>query len=271
MLGKLLKHEFRATGRIMLPVFAALVLVAALANLSIRLLDRGSIHNGFLNFVLIFITVIFGLSLFAIFLVTLVLMVVRFHRNLLGDEGYLMHTLPVSVHGLVWSKMLVSLVWFIATALILLLIGGITVMIQNGTSLAELLRMIDWNKFRLMLAGAGIRGGDLTLALIETAVFGLLSFFTLCLHFYAALAIGHIFNRDKIILSIVFFVAISFALSLLSTVLGIRIEVAVESVDSSALKQLRSVLLAAIGIETFYAALLYLTTAFCLRRRLNLS
>ena len=68
-----------------------------------------------------------------------------------------------------------------------------------------------------------------------------------------------------------FFVAISFALSLLSTVLGIRIEVAVESVDSSALKQLRSVLLAAIGIETFYAALLYLTTAFCLRRRLNLS
>ena len=36
MLGKLMKHEFRATARIMLPVMGAMVALALLANLSIR-------------------------------------------------------------------------------------------------------------------------------------------------------------------------------------------------------------------------------------------
>ena len=36
MLGKLLKHEFRATGRIMLPLFGILLLVSVGANFSIR-------------------------------------------------------------------------------------------------------------------------------------------------------------------------------------------------------------------------------------------
>ena len=35
MLGKLLKHEFRATGRIMLPLMGALLALALMANLSI--------------------------------------------------------------------------------------------------------------------------------------------------------------------------------------------------------------------------------------------
>ena len=41
-------------------------------------------------------------------------MVVRFRNNLMTDEGYLMFTLPVSVHQLLWSKLLVSMLWFIA-------------------------------------------------------------------------------------------------------------------------------------------------------------
>lgn len=39
-------------------------------------------------------------------------MVVRFRNNLMTDEGYLMFTLPVSVHQLLWSKLLVSMLWF---------------------------------------------------------------------------------------------------------------------------------------------------------------
>ena len=40
MLGKLMKHEFRATGRIMLPLLGAELLLSVLAGFSVRGLDR---------------------------------------------------------------------------------------------------------------------------------------------------------------------------------------------------------------------------------------
>ena len=40
MLGKLLKHEFRATGRTMLPVLGVLTALVALANLVVRFGDQ---------------------------------------------------------------------------------------------------------------------------------------------------------------------------------------------------------------------------------------
>ena len=42
----------------------------------------------------------------------------RFYKNLLRDEGYLMLTLPASVHQQVWSKLIVSSVWFIITGVV---------------------------------------------------------------------------------------------------------------------------------------------------------
>ena len=53
----------------------------------------------------------------------------RFKRNLLGDEGYLMHTLPVKTRDNILSKSIVSVVWTIVSffvvglAYFILLIG----------------------------------------------------------------------------------------------------------------------------------------------------
>ena len=44
MLGKLLKHEFRATGRTMLPALGAVLALAVLANFSIRFRSRWHQH-----------------------------------------------------------------------------------------------------------------------------------------------------------------------------------------------------------------------------------
>ena len=51
-------------------------------------------------------------------LMSIVLMVNRFRTNLMGDEGYVTFTLPVSSHQIVWSKIIVSTVWFIATGIV---------------------------------------------------------------------------------------------------------------------------------------------------------
>ena len=276
MLGKLLKQEFRATGRIMLPVFGALVLLSVLANVSIRMLDFGLDKSPVLTFLFIFLIVAFGLGVFATMFITLWLMITRFYRNLLKDEGYLMHTLPVSVHGLVWSKLIVSFCWFLAAGLVILLITGISTLIQSGTDLARLLQGFpSWSMVKAALAEEGIRMGDLWLTLLEALALGLVGFIAVCLHFYAAMAMGHMFNRDKVLLSIVFFVLLSFVMNLFTSMSGIGAVQSLAGLDldstRAALGLVHRALLFGFLIETVQAAALYFATTLSLRRGLNLA
>ena len=277
MLGKLLKQEFRATGRIMLPVFGALVILSVLGNFSMRMLDSGMSNNGFLGFLAVFFIGVFIFGMFAAVIMTLVLMISRFYRNLLKDEGYLMHTLPVSVHGLVWSKLIVSLVWFVVTGIVIFVIIFLTALIQSGTNLAELfLEFPSWAEVKEMLAVYGIHGHDITLFFAELIALILIGMLASCLHFYAAMAIGHMFSKDKVLLSIVFFVAISFVLSLLTTLLGFRLtDLAALTVESGSSEMLlvymRRLLVFSIGVELVQGALLYFATTLSLRRGLNLA
>ena len=115
MLIKLMKHEFRATGRVMGPLYLVLLVTAIGANLSTRGLMEAD--NEFLNMLGGLLVVAFVFAIMGVCLMSLVLMVQRFYKNLLGDEGYVMFTLPASVHQQMWSKLIVSAVWFAATFL----------------------------------------------------------------------------------------------------------------------------------------------------------
>ena len=95
-----------------------------------------------------------------------------------------------------------------------------------------------------------------------------------CLHFYAAMAMGHMFSKDKVLLSIVFFVALSFVLSLIGTLLGFRIDnlagLSQEMDAEMILLFSRKILLFSLGVELLQGALLYVATTLSLRRGLNL-
>ena len=118
MLTKLLKHEFRATARIMGPLYLVLLAVALGFNFSARLMDSG---NFVLNMLAALVVMAYVVAITAVFIVAFILMLQRFYKNLLGDEGYIMFTLPASVHQHVWSKLIVSSVWFIITGVVVML------------------------------------------------------------------------------------------------------------------------------------------------------
>lgn len=81
MLRKLLKHEFRATGRVMLPLFGLLVLASVGANLSIRgMLDSDSTFLSTLGTILI---MLFTVAIVAVGIMAFILMINRFYKNLL--------------------------------------------------------------------------------------------------------------------------------------------------------------------------------------------
>ena len=276
MLSKLLKHEFRATGRTMLPVYAAVVVLAVLANFSIRVIDR-SVHTLLTIFCGLIIAA-FVVGIIAAGIMTVVMMIKRFYTNYLKDEGYLMHTLPVSVHELVWSKMIVSVVWFAATFLVICLVILLTALIQTGTSLAQFFAGFpSWAEIKAALAEAGIRSGDLWVIGLEMLLAVVVAGLYTCLHFYAAMSLGHMFAKDKILLSIVFFVGISFVLSMATTGYGAGRFYSLEGMDvtldtaQEAIRFAKAMLAEMLLIEAIQTAVLYVATVMGLKKGLNLA
>ena len=276
MLGKLLKHEFRATGRVMLPVYGAVLLLAVLANVSLRVMDH--VTGSFLTLLLGLIVVAFIFGIIAAAIMTAVLMIKRFYTNYLKDEGYLMHTLPVSVHELVWSKMLVSVVWFAATFVVIWLVILLTALIQTGTSLAQFFAGFpSWAEIKAFMEQAGIRMGDLWLIGFEALLCVIVGGLFTCLHFYAAMSLGHMFSKDKILLSIVFYIGLSFVLSMATTGYSAGRFYSLESMDvtldtaQEAIRFAKAVMGEILLVEVIQSAVLYIATVLGLKRGLNLA
>ena len=275
MLGKLLKHEFKATARTMLPMFGVVVLLSVLANLGFAQIADS--ENGALD-------ILFGLFIFAFFLglftmgiMSMVVMIQRFYKNVLGDEGYLTLTLPVNVHEIVWSKLIVSFVWFLATGLIAMAAVFIAVFTLTYTELGEMFQNMPsfGEMMRMFFEETGVTPLQLTGAIAQFAAMIILSSLTGCLHFYAAMALGHSFSNNKVLLSVVFFIAISFVFSFVSSLLGIFVEglamtVTVEA-GSSVMTTLQELSLGSMIYTLIEGVILYLLTTYCLKHRLNLS
>ena len=202
MFGKLLKHEFRATGRIMLPLLGGVLVLSPLAGLLSKAVNRGT-GGGLIRFFSFIFMFAFVVGMVAVFVVSLVIMVRRFYFNMLGDEGYLTFTLPVGVNGLVVSKLVVSFVWFVAAVLIAAIAGAIAIKTYySGSDFTVVWGFVgDLSE----LVGAG----NIVLYCLEALVMLFLMSCTACLHFYAAMALGNCFSGKKIFLSICFFVLLS--------------------------------------------------------------
>ena len=115
MLGKLLKHDFKALFRNYGLLFIALFGVTFLYKLYL-LLPRNIVLE-FTNSLMgvLYVVVILG-CLFG----TVVINIVRFYKNLVTDEGYLTFPLPVSSKQIIASKLISSLVMDILMAFAIL-------------------------------------------------------------------------------------------------------------------------------------------------------
>lgn len=270
MLGKLMKHEFRATSRLMLPLLVVVLGLAALERVYDGIL--GNIHSdlGLVNVLQFLLLFAFIVSLIAAVICAVVLMVQRFSKNLMGDEGYLMFTLPVNQHQLIVSKLLVSIVWFLAVIAVDILAVFIA-SYQQGM-LSELIDALaaTWRNMRQLFSGA--QGWIVT----ELVLLMLVSLAMSCLQFYAPIAIGHSFARRKGLYSVIFFFAIQFVMQILGiSSIDVSAEylfgwdVTVTAVDAFG-QQLHNFLLYSLGTTTVATVVLYLITWLMMKKRLNL-
>lgn len=116
MLKQLLKYEFKATKSLYFGLYLALALLSVVLGVTFRQENAWTDNTNFGRLEVI-LMVLYLSVIFAIAVLCFVSTVQRFYRNLLGREGYLMHTLPVTETQLILSKLITSMVWVLCSGL----------------------------------------------------------------------------------------------------------------------------------------------------------
>lgn len=271
MLGKLMKYELRATSRMMGPLLLltlALGICVRVTTDAVKRLDSGLLDTVNGLFVLAFVFALLATAVFSV-----VLMVMRFQKNLMTDEGYLMFTLPANVHHLLFSKMFISVFWFLAV-IATDAVSLFALVYENGM-FEEFFRMLG-EVFAKLGSYYAVNG---TLFVLEALAMVLVSMLAACLLFYAPISIGHSFANRKTLLSVVFYFVIQTVLQVLFVAaIGV-----LNHVDVPALRQLfyvdtisatitlaHIVLISTLLASLLVGAALYFLTAHMLKKHLNL-
>ncbi len=199
MLGKLLKYDVKATGRILLPIFGATLIIAAINGVwpwAESITTLGSVM-GALQIGKVIATLLFcGAAMFCGGL-CFIAAALRFKSGILGNEGYLFNTLPVHPMTNTFAQLITAVVFQIL---------GVFILYISGSFFTG-----DFSIYGLKSALFNFLGihfnGDVKLQ-IMSYVITILAVVLVNVAIYASLSIGHSFNSGKKIISAAAFVVL---------------------------------------------------------------
>lgn len=238
MLGKLMKYEFRATARLFLPMYLLLIVLAGINRLFLELSDNQMFHlfegnrvlEELLNVMTFSVTMLYVLGVLALFILTFVIFIYRFYRNLLGDEGYLMMTLPVTANQNLWAKLHTSVIWSVASLVVCIL--SLCILLLSPSDMDWIVQIVP-NFFQEFLRIVRI---DSTMMFhlicygIEFVILMIATLYANVVFYYACLAIGHRLSRKHRLLSAIgAYLIISFILQIVSTILFVIFGVSMDT------------------------------------------
>lgn len=218
MLKQLLKYEFKATKRLYFGLYLALALLSVVLGVTFRQENALAHSTSFQNLEVILMMVYVSVIL-AIAVLCFVNTVQRFCRNLLGREGYLMHTLPVTETQLILSKLLTSMVWVLCSGLVGVVC--ITVMVSIGVLDAEVLGTVNWDRWKQLWQMLYEElGPEFWVAMVWTILINLARLASLILCVYAACMIAHQFKKQTMAAGILAFIGMNIVENQLDKLLG---------------------------------------------------
>ena len=118
MLGKLLKYDFRSMWKQFAINWPAALALALVNRFTLTLPERSSALG---NIIAGIAGLVYAAILIAMCVIAVIFVIQRFFKGLLGDEGYLMNTLPVKTWQLIVSKLLCASVATIVSVLVAIL------------------------------------------------------------------------------------------------------------------------------------------------------
>ena len=220
MLKQLLKYEFKATKSLYFGLYLALALLSVVLGVSFRQ-EHALAHSTSFQNLEVILMVLYLSVIFAIAVLCFVSTVQRFYKNLLGREGYLMHTLPVTETQLILSKLITSMVWVLCSGLVGIVC--ITVMVSIGVIDQETFGMVDWNSWKQLWGMLyGELGAKFWLVMFWTILINLTRLASLILCVYAACMIAHQFKKQTMVAGILAFIGMNIVENQIDKLLGMN-------------------------------------------------
>ncbi len=190
MLGKIMKHEFKSTYRIFVPIYIGLALLISAGCLFTQLLKHYNstpltIISGFGIILLVF-------GIIFVFISPYIFLSMRFYKTTATREAYLTFTIPAETHQILLGKFIVSFAWTLAT-LILAYFSISILFAAGGTNVKDMFRFLFNGKNELMV--------------IQIFSF-LLSCALSILQIFTSISLGQLVRDHRIIASLAFYAAL---------------------------------------------------------------
>ncbi len=269
MVRKLFKHEFIFYLRTLLPVQIILIGLSVL-NRIIQLFENNS-----LAYDIAFVSSVIALVIGAVasIVLTTVIIVSRFYKNMFSSEGYLTHTLPVTATQHILVKLTTAIIFDIFAFLTLILAGVIATL---GDVLTEIINAVKYLFNNFYLEYVGIHGIfyiiEFILLMIAASVMGILLF-------YACITAGQLFNKNRIFAAIGIYFGYYIAVEVIETaiVLGgtvlyraFSIEKLVNLIIKNPLPSIHWIAAAIILFSIILSLAYFFVIKFIIKRKLNL-
>lgn len=230
MLGKLIKHEWKSTYKTGCLMLAAMALITFFGWLSFqtpmwRSMGEGGSRFSWLDIFGAFTLVMYVILLVAVNIGILIYIGVHFYKTMYTDEGYLLHTLPVTKHEILLSKILVGSLW----VLIIIFSMYLSIFLL-GFSMAWAI-VPDRYTFREFWQGfsegmgdafrmAGLELGiDFGAWFVRALITSLISPFITLTTLFGAISIGQLASKHRVLMAILSYIGIMIAESIISSII----------------------------------------------------
>mgnify|MGYP007064174667 CR=1 FL=1 len=213
MLGKLMKYDLRSGIRTFALIWIGLAALAAINGLTLRIAFDGDIQSKLANFIITVLPMVLLVALYvAMGIFMLVFIINRFYKGLLGNEGYLMFTLPVTSTAHIASKALTSMIFSVASAIVALLSGVLLMAVLTPLNFSDVAQAFQeagrYLRVNPLPAGTGW-------LIAEFAVYMLIAAAVTILQIYTAISIGHLAKKNRGWFALLAYVGISIAFSII--------------------------------------------------------
>lgn len=207
MLSKLLKYDFKALKRILLPLLLCVIGASILGSVSLTILLRQEDEGVIFSFGMLIasvITIFMIITIIASIAVVAVVMFVHFYKSFVTNEAYLTFTLPVSIKDHLLSKMISGYFWIMLSGLVVLFSGFIIAVFGTASSGIINSGLISglYDAFEFLKE---IWDFKATIILIQIILLIIVYPMTLILQYYTAVVIGGVIaKKNKLLASIGF-------------------------------------------------------------------
>ena len=258
MLGKLMKYEWQSTWKLLVPANLLIIVMTFFGCMAVRL-NLSDIDNEGVVFSAVMILVTYVGSMFVVMIGTAIYLIYRFYTSTYGDQGYLLHTLPVDKHHIIIAKVTVSAAWILLSSFLMYL--SILFIFASGDGvIPELLNSME-------VIAEEMGNGHSFLSGIMVIIAFIVSILARVLKVTACLSLGQMSPNHKLLMSFAFYFGIYFLQQMMSSVyyvfLGlINSRIGTYYYGSSWEIELISGLI--------YTVIFYLATWYTMEKRLNL-